>query len=322
MLATWGGGLVLDQEAGFNGGLNVVISNDTFVNNQATEGAATFAIGEKADGLSNCLVTFVNDNFTANIAAGDGGGAAFTSMNVQINNSNFVGNIAGASAGAIDNSNTYEFLGEPSTTLSVTNSNFIGNIAQGSVAGNNIENQFVLVQVGLPLVQINGGGAIWNNLGGNLIVGNSTFIGNNSQNGDGGALLNSDPTIQFLPPLPTSASITQSRFIGNIASTNGGAIASEDLASSSPSQISITLNNNTLMANSAQNGGALYLSASVATVTGNTFAFDEASNAADEIYATNSQVNGIASSNSTALLNNLKATNTFAFLDNDDFFLI
>lgn len=329
------GAIGIATDGNFNPGfVNVVISKSTFIHNSSDIGGAITAILENVVS-SPSFISIVNDNFIGNTANAQGGAVEIDDLNGLIDHCNFIGNSSAWNAGALENSDflatVLNFFGVPSpyTTLTVTNTNFIGNSVNATTDGFNIISGAFGAQ-GFPLIPtsaggVAGGGAIRNDLGANLVLGKDSYVNNNVTNGDGGAILNVNPTAYFISSAinsPSSITVDHSSFVNNSATGNGGAIASVDNISLTP-LISATITNDSFVANRAQNGGALYLKTTNATVSGNSFAnSDNADLLGDQIYGAHSLVNGISTSSTAALIANLTSNNIFKHLVNDDIYLL
>lgn len=253
------------------------------------------------------LVTINNTQFIGNYGGGTAGAIDIDSIDTNISNSQFIGNVSGGVGGAINSDDFFNnAYGTPLTTVNVRNSTFIDNTAQGNLANIAAYNgSFSTPAFGAEFSP--GGGAINSMWGSQLNVINSLFVGNTALNGDGGAIKDGGGNLySYSFDFATSAtlSITNDVFIGNSAKQgNGGAIANEStLPLGYPTGVpEMTLQNSDFTLNSASNdGGALYLNQTINTITGNTFLLDHA-NSGVEVYGSDSTVNGQPSSSPTAV---------------------
>lgn len=251
-----GGGIFLDNIFG-NPGSSVSIDKSIIANNQET---------------------YVNDGIFRII--GDGGGIIATDLNLSINNSIFTNNTAVNSGGAITMVDFYEEFGVlfgfplTHTSLNIKNTTFSGNQSQGAaqVLYDNLSALF-----GIPVTKNFGGGAINTAIGVVTTVDNSVFFNNKTTNGNGGAIQNGDgvsnpfPGFYFLND--GTLNVSNSTFLSNSASANGGAISSISLVPSNVPQLPLNLSvsGSQFLLNSATSGKAIYIHNSPNTLSGNAY---------------------------------------------------
>lgn len=285
-----------------------LIENSLFENNVGGSvfgGGAILGLGVIT--LPTSTMTITNDSFIDNTSV-EGGAIHIDSLNSTISNSTFIDNSASVFGGAISESNLLgDLLLQSPLQMVVSNDYFSGN----SVTFD--PNQLATVQFVVTILPapgaidsaVGGGGAIANHENGQLIVKNSIFNDNSVTGGEGGAILNGG-TIGHLATLSQLAfyqdnlSISTSLFSNNTTNQNGGAIASL-AAPGTPIDPQLTLQTSLFTSNTAQNdGGALYMNSTNATIKLNAFISDQAL-LGDEIYASNSTINGGATSNPLTL---------------------
>ncbi len=214
-----GGGAILSAGGSIN------IAGSSFIGNQADNNGGVID--------STGSINIVGSNFSGNKATGDGGAIHISggAVSLTLAGSNFAGNIATGSGGAIS----------LSAGADISDVIFSGNIATGDAT--------------------KGGGAIFNSAasgGSKLTLIRSSFNGNLSPKGSGGAIFNGTQA---------NALVSDSSFNGNLAGTPiandrfGGAIYNQ-------SQAQLALNRVTLLANAVGgSGGALANDKGVAIVT-------------------------------------------------------
>jgi parallel beta-helix repeat protein len=241
-------GTFLGNGTGTGGGAidasNVSIVNTSFTNNTAQGGGAIF---NPNNGAASFIVS--ESSFTSNSASTTGGAIGGQST-LTLNNDTFTSNFASSGGGAVSEGNT----------ITDTGSTFTSNFTFGGISST--------------------GGAI--NCGGNVTDTNCYYAFNGSgfhngatvQTGNGGAI--------FDTTAGTTVQETGGTFLGNTASTNGGAIDA----------ITVTASNTSFTNNSALVGGAIYQNASpgVVKLSGGTFSGNQA-NVGGAVY-TNSTVAG------------------------------
>jgi len=237
--AIWIGQVTLPQ--------TVSISNTTFTNNTAAEnGGAIYWTA--ADSLGH-TIQMTNLTFTGNVANGDSsntpeyGGGAIWSKNSSssgaplwlISNTVFSNNQAPKGVGGAIAISSFGTLAYPaaSTPLlgGIVASHFAGNSAGGSASAD---------------LRGGSGGAIYMH-GDALTIVESSFVGNTTAHGSGGAIANYSPNPNASNPT-VFANVTYS---GNAADQNGGAIA--NLADGGQ----IALINDTISGNSANGTGGV-----------------------------------------------------------------
>ena len=255
-IATSNGGAI------YNRGNNFSLINCTFSNNEAYEGGAIYDNGASSFSLINSTFsnniarhyggaifnyygsnfTVINTNFTNNTATWGGAIFGWLKHNVTIMNSIFTNNkatdIPEGSGGAIYN--------EGDNYL-IINSTFKNNVAIWGYGGaiiNHGANFTIINSTFTNNTAYRSGGAIYNHDKSsyssgtyNFKVINSTFTNNTAQ--WGGAIYN----------FGNSSTITNSEFIGNIASRYGGAIDNYG---------NLTLTDSSFTNNRAGRGGAIY----------------------------------------------------------------
>lgn len=313
---------------------NLSVDNSTFTGNTATWTAAAIGINWNADVTSHSFVlensliqgnigafegsltitslgaansgdlaTISNTVFLDNYGGGTAGAIDIDSIQTNISNSKFIGNVSGGDGGAINSDDFFNSLyGTPLTTVTVTNTEFLDNTAQGNLANIAAYNgSYSTPAFGSDFLP--GGGAVnsmWNS---QIIISNSTFIGNRALNGDGGAVKNGGGYMYLGPEyIATGGTITLSNdiFLGNSAKHgNGGAIANESEGfplGTLTGVPTLTLTNSLVSLNVASgDGGGVYTDLGDNTITGNTFLLDGASSGTG-VWGTESIVNGEPSS--------------------------
>jgi predicted outer membrane repeat protein len=248
-----------------------------------------------------------NSTFIGNTAL-EGGAIVFDSQKTTVRNSRFDGNIATVNAGALATTNVVDtivnatFFGADHVFTkfgtTITNCDFTHNQALGDIAAHE-------AVFGGPAGGLNfafGGGALVAYMNGYLDVVDSRFRNNVVLGGDGGAILNGRSEAQNIffsgaDAFEVRTTISGSTFIGNSAPGNGGAVASlpgllftipeRTLASTAMSVTgSLFAKNST-----AGNGGAIYFDRSTATIGGNTYGGNQASQGSS-VYGIGSIING------------------------------
>ena len=217
------------------------INNSTFTNNTAYNGGAVYNTGG-----SPIPVTINNSNFTSNGAIN--GGSIYNDNGgvLNITNTNFFGNNANHSGGAI---NTLY-------ALFINNSTFTNNSATEKYGGaifGNCSSLTIPVTITNTTFINNGatkGGAIYTNIN-TLTVTGSNFTDNNALNG--GAIYNLGSVLNII-----SSTLTNNTAI----SGNGGAIYNNG---------TINETNNIFTNNTANEGGAIFNSGYSVTDNNNTF---------------------------------------------------
>jgi fibronectin-binding autotransporter adhesin len=235
--ALWLGGVTLPS--------TVTISNTAFTNNTAAEdGGAIY--WTTADSLGH-TVQMDHTTFTGNVANGDSsntpesGGGAIWSQNSSsggpplwlIKDSVFLNNQAPKGVGGAIAISPFGTLAYPAASTphlgGIVASHFSGNSAGGAASAD---------------LRGGSGGAIYMH-GDALTIVESSFVGNTSVHGSGGALANFSPNPNAASPT-VFANVT---FAGNSAAQNGGAIA--NLRDGGQ----ITLLNDTISGNTATGAG-------------------------------------------------------------------
>jgi len=167
-------------------------------------------------------VTMTNDTIEDNYAASDGGGIFSNNDNITVSNSTFLNNSAVTRGGGLEFLNTYE--GTTSHTGNVINDFFENN--SSSVFGGAIV-----------------GEGTFPNLDSSINVTGSTFTQNTAP--EGAAI-----TIDSL-----TANVNSSSFIHNVATVDGGAIATTNIVDSivgGPNSFVTTVNNSSFLNNVAE----------------------------------------------------------------------
>ena len=328
-----GGLLIQFQADAAYGGHHVLVQNDTFTGNTAVYESGAITVTSQGNASTSDLVTIDNSKFLNNFSGGTAGAVDVDSINVNITNSQFIGNYSAGSAGALNTDNFFNsFLGTPFTTVNVSNSTFLNNTAEGSVTAlANFVGLFSSDAFGAQLSP--GGGAIESMWGGKLNVSDSVFIGNKALNGDGGAVLNGGGYVYINIGQPqllivgtgSDLTMTNNIFLGNSAVNGNGGVAA-NIANYGPNGSAglavphLTINDSSLVLNSAsKDGGAVYMKDTVTNLNGNSFAFNTAS-VGRQVWGLNSIINGEATSSPTAELD-LALANTFVLLHDGDIVL-
>ena len=257
------GGAILSNGGGIN------IAGSSFTGNHASSNGGAIS--------SSGSINIVGTSFIGNKADGNGGAIEITGggSKLTLAASNFNGNIATGSGGALS----------VSAAADISDVIFAGNIATGDAT--------------------HGGGAIFNNGssgGSKLTIIRSSFGGNLSPQGSGGALFNGSQA---------TALVSDSSFNGNIAGTPiandrfGGAIYNQ-------SQAQLALNRVTMLNNVAGgSGGALANDKGTAIVTNTSFTANAASSKGGGVFNFDSQQGG-ANPSTVTLRNATFSTNAAA----------
>lgn len=271
-------------------------------------------------------LTIESSTFIGN-SADSGGGAIIVNLPSTVDNSLFQANTGYVFGGGLCINNLDAFaLGIPSIgNLTVTNSSFIDNSVLASQQHLEELSSVILQIFGVQIGGTMGGGGMIVHEDASATISNSLFI-DNTTNGDGGGLLNGGATITSTSGVGGEGgvtSISNSTFIGNSsAQGNGGALASVSAVplASLTGPVDLTVTNSTLLLNSAaNNGGALFLDHTLATLNNDLFSLNHAATA-DEISGADAIINGSPSSSPAALIS-LLTTNLFIPLDGDDIVL-
>jgi CSLREA domain-containing protein len=259
-----GGGAILSAGGTIN------IAGSSFIGNQADNNGGVID--------STGSINIVGSNFSGNKATGNGGAINISGGDVSLTlaGSNFAGNIATGSGGAIS----------VSADADISDVIFSGNIATGDAT--------------------KGGGAIFNSAasgGSKLTLIRSSFNGNLSPQGSGGALFNGTQA---------TAVVSDSSFNGNIAGTPiannrfGGAIYNQ-------SQAQLALNRVTMLTNAVGgSGGALANDKGTAIVTNTSFTANAASSKGGGVFNFDSQQGG--ANISTVTLRNVTFSSNAALI--------
>lgn len=233
-----GGAIALKQKsepaANSGGTINIKAANNQviFDHNTANQGGAVWqgghygafnVIADEVDSYDNSVV------FSNNSAEMFGGAiGAFGTYNISgVGRTLFENNTAKGAGGAIFH--TYPYSGKVSyhRESSIKNADFIGNNVTGEFNEQGTSSQLYFFQ---RFDGNNAGGAVYNDSGIISTIENSTFTGNSvssaSTNGYGGAIFNNYMIGQDngYGYVDSETGIIDSQFIGNSASTAGGAI--------------------------------------------------------------------------------------------------
>ncbi len=254
---------------------NLTVSGATFTGNTATASGSGGGSGGGGIYSDNGTLMMTSGTFSDNTAPSGGGGAieaVYGSLTVSggtftknvasggaaiqdalatmaLSNSTFTSNSGTVFAGAIDNG---------SSNGTVTNSTFTGNSAPFAGAINN-----------------------FNYSEGGLSVSGSTFTDNAATDGQGGAIYNT---------LGTSTgvrTVTNCVFIGNQATSGGGAIYDNPTYGGSGDGLVLTVSSSTFTSNAAtgdSDGGALLNVGGTTTLADSTFSGDQASSYGGAIF--------------------------------------
>jgi len=234
--------------------------NNTIIQANAAPNVATYRVLEVGSGVTTEI-----DNVTIRhgYVVEDNGGGISNSGNLTLNscriaNNQALGTCSGACAGGAVNNYSSGSLTIINTELYTNTAGMAGGVENfGGTLG--ITNSTLFNNIATMW----GGGGIHN--GGVVTIDNTTFIGNQTENGDrGGGIHNNSGTL----------TITNSRFVNNRAVDSGGAIASEAWI---PGDVaSFTIISSTFSGNTAESGGGIQNIASgggtaVLTVTASSF---------------------------------------------------
>lgn len=220
---------------------HVKISNSTFLGNNSGWGAGVTAYGENASAeIVNCEFS-LNNSSTSGAAISIGFQASMT-----IDSCLFEGNSSDGWAGAI-------FMQNDNSTLLLRTSDFLSNTAD------------------------NNGGAINSSSGVQIEIRDCNFESNSAALGEsggfGGAINLSEDSLDF-----ASLDIDRCKFVGNVASEQGGAISVVDVNSSITNSL-FAYNISSLRAGAISNNGSgnVAVPGSPMVLLNNTFALNEGS---------------------------------------------
>ncbi|MCB1111514.1 MAG: hypothetical protein H7A37_10545 [Chlamydiales bacterium] len=290
-------------------------------------GGAIVSEGTYPNEASKMIIkdSMFRDNFAL-----EGGAVVVDSLDTFIDNTVFRDNVASVNAGALATTNVVNTLfGGPSPyRTTVTDSVFENNIAMGNLDDWNFMN--AAISTFAPGLAINfslGGGAVVNYMNGNLDIHDSLFRNNEALNGDGGAILSGNAVSTVFGNLVAAGvetNITDSVFINNKAlNGNGGAIAAESLIGYvAPSRAAniINIQDSNFIRNSASDeGNRIWLQDVNATLNDNRVLGRVSGS---DIYAANSVVNDISSSNAMDLEEELRLENSLHLLRDSDIILM
>jgi hypothetical protein len=262
--------------------LNVTFINIKFINAKSLEGSAIY------NPYEGTILTIINSTFTNNSATGVNGGAIYNSApNFIIIGSNFTDNSAFSAGGAIFNSVS-------GVNFNVIDSNFINNKAvNGGAIFNRALNftvsnsNFTNNEAATDNQNSGVGAAIFNEIGANFRVINSSF-NNNNADAIGGAIVNwggANFTVigsNFTANTATTYAsaifnnvgsnfkVISSNFNSNTVSNNGGAIYNNGA--------NFIINSSNFTANNANLGGAIYNTGTNFNVNGSIFTSNNATN--------------------------------------------
>lgn len=261
---------------------SVEIFNSRFINNQAADHGGAIDVDPNGE-----LITF-NTEFIQN-SAGTHGGAIFSEGLLNVDTASFSHNSAVDQGGALFVDNLSE----------IRSSSFLSNSAQ---SGGGIANWSELSLIDSIVSdnratgrdKENGGGGLYNTVGGSATI-DASLVSNNFSASSGGGILN----LAF--GSLTEVAIANSVIAGNQALTKGGGI---EIAShpSLPELSQLTINNSTVSGNQAATGGGIR-TVGPTTITNVTITDNRATNAGG----------GLSENRTTAaipsLLNNIVAAN-------------
>lgn len=236
------------------------IAGGSFIANRITGGSGG-AIESNGDLL------IAGSAFTGNISANSGGAIYISGGKAEIDDTLFSANVANGDAGSGGGAIAIRPNGnlEP---VKITRSVFVGNLSPRSGGGailhdnNKADYPHLLIRsssftgnvAGVPILTPRPGGAILN--WGSVAISNTLFLNNLATN-NGGALANGDAEsgTQASPPQRFGRfSISNSSFISNAAEGKGGAIANYYVSDGDTGRIY----NSTFSGNSALEGGAFF----------------------------------------------------------------
>ncbi len=342
------GGAINVQSEGETSAHTLTIDASAFINGHVDHlgGALEILEAFPTGSNPNSKVTVTNSIFDGNES--HIGGCVFAdSYNLVIDKSIFTNNTTGGFGGALSSSNVLrtmiaQIFPPPSPVsvghVVVTNSEFSGNTSSGDqYTAAHFDTIFSADPSFRPDMYLTlGGAAIANFANGNLTVDKCSFNNNQAINSHGGAILNGGGSIILfgygLDITGGNLVVGNSAFNGNNATGNGGAIVSVlNVPSGYPpapipvpiTKPSINLMSSLFGSNTASNGGALYFDNTIpTTILGNTFlGSNNALSLGDQIFGTNSIVNGIRTSNSATAKLQLQLKNIFFNLNSNDLYL-
>lgn len=307
------------------------ITQSTFIGNSAfVFGGAVVAEGSEASDTTT--MTIEKSYFKENHAL-EGGGVVVDSMNVDIKTSVFYRNTADVAGGAFATTNVVNQLvwgNDRFFTTRVSDSLFVENSARGDDASAAFLGSLFSDPGNLDIRFSQGGGAMVNYMRGILEVNRSTFINNSTEFGQGGAILSGDASAiaggSAVIGASAETSVKRSLFINNSA-LEGGAIAATSVIGFVPEsdvdRNTLDVRKSTFISNDAENtGGSIYLDSVVADIKRNLFSSsNDADAGADQVYASDSEVNGHDSSENKAK-KRLIMQNRFFMLRPDDLELV
>lgn len=247
------------------------VNGSTFSGNSGTSGGAIYANNTNT-------VTMSGATFTGNTASNDGGAfTSFTTTSLSITNSTFTSNTATSDAGAIfaaiANGGTLALTGVTLTsntagsaagamdiTLEATATATLNSLTANSNQAGDSGGALRVVTAGATLTivnstfnsntAVNDGGAI-ETLAERLVVQDSIFGMNSAR--QGGAISTNHTGTRV-------TSIEDSTFTSNTASENGGAVYSRKPFSDTTADPTLRSIGSTFSMNTAQSGGAIYVS--------------------------------------------------------------
>jgi hypothetical protein len=256
------------------------IANDYFQGNTcAVFGGAIVGEGAAQGPTSEMVVQ--DSTFVGNKAA-EGGAITIDTLTVQVTRSNFTDNVATVDAGALATTNVVGTMVGVSNhfATTITDSSFLGNTCEADPAAHTALDNFLHTR-GLDFAY--GGGALVAYMNGFLNVDHDLFVGNETLNGDGGAILNGNASANLagISAYDVTTNVTDSIFLGNRAvNGNGGAIASESDNLSPDSTVASTVlsvTGSAFLGNQASgDGGAISLDSTTASLLADSYFFNVA----------------------------------------------
>jgi predicted outer membrane repeat protein len=197
-----GGGIAITSD-----NADITINTVTFTNVHSESGGAGGVINHAGGTLNMNVVNFLlngtADDSNPGAETGDGGAIYLGTVSlpdiVNLDTVTFTGNTAANNGGAIYWVNS-DSLGH---SVTISSAIFTGNSADGSDSED-------------------GGGAIWIQTDSDItdvfLIGNSQFIGNTADNGNGGAIVISSGQLAFVDPLfPLLGGVVGTNFVNNSA---------------------------------------------------------------------------------------------------------
>ena len=310
----------------------MIVTNSVFTHNTAAVfGGAIVAEGTYA---SQGSAFYVDHSFFQGNVAGEGGAITVDSLNVYVNQSTFLNNEAHVAAGAIAETNVVNtFVGGPiDLGTYVYDSVFQGNVARGDVGYHYFMNH-LFDALGASINFSFGGGALVNYMHGNLYVSGSLFQDNQAVGSDGGAILSGSSSSftnpgGYLIAAGVNTFVADSVFVNNEGRFGGAIAALSDigyLAAPNVEANVIAVTGSTFQDNFASiGGGAIALDGVTAEIQSNKFfGKNDALVNGDQMYAVDSMIEGVLTSNSAGVASQLLAYNAFKqFSAAEDLYLL